>query len=468
MTFRIARKEFTDMLRDGRFRVLGGLVLTIAALALVAGWRHYTEVERQHVQAQQATRRQWLSQGPRNPHSAAHYGVYAFKPRTRLSLVDTGVDPYVGVAAWLEAHKQNEFKYRPAQDRTTVERFGELTAAQALLVLMPLFIVLVTFSAFTAEREQGTLRSLLSIGVSARELAAGKALGVSAALAVVLVPAAVLAVAGLALTAGEGSALADLPRAALLGACYLGYFAVFLALSLGVSSRVSSSRVALIVLLSFWVVNSLVAARAVADIAAALHPAPSAIEFQRSMQADLNNQAEVQQRLAARRQALLAEYKATSMDAVPINFRGISLEEGERHGNEVFDRHYGQLYDTYAAQDQTASLFGLVAPLLPMRALSMAFAGTDVAHHRAFANAAEDYRRHIQETLNHDIAVNSRDGAVYEAGAELWAQVPEFRYEAPAAVAVAAAHGRDFLVLGGWLALGLAFLASASRQLRVD
>lgn len=145
MTFRIARKEFTDMLRDGRFRVLGGLVLAIAALALVAGWRHYTEVERQHVQAQQATRRQWLSQGPRNPHSAAHYGVYAFKPRTRLSLVDTGVDPYVGVAAWLEAHKQNEFKYRPAQDRTTVERFGELTAAQALLVLMPLFIVLVTF-----------------------------------------------------------------------------------------------------------------------------------------------------------------------------------------------------------------------------------------------------------------------------------------------------------------------------------
>lgn len=468
MTFRIARKEFTDMLRDGRFRVLGGLVLAIAALALVAGWRHYTEVERQHVQAQQATRRQWLSQGPRNPHSAAHYGVYAFKPRTRLSLVDTGVDPYVGVAAWLEAHKQNEFKYRPAQDRTTVERFGELTAAQALLVLMPLFIVLVTFSAFTAEREQGTLRSLLSIGVSARALAVGKALGVAAALAVVLVPAAVLAVAGLALTAGEGSALADLPRAVLLGTCYLLYFAVFLAVSLGVSARARSSRVALVILLSFWVINSLVAARAVADLAAALHPAPSAIEFQRAMQADLNDQADLQQRLSARRQALLAEYKATSMDAVPINFRGISLEEGERHGNEVFDRHYGRLYDTYAAQDDTASRFGLFAPLLPMRALSMAFAGTDVAHHRAFANAAEAYRRRIQETLNHDIAVNSRDGVVYEAGVELWAQVPEFRYEAPTAMAVALAHRFDVLMLGGWLALGVALLASASRRLQVD
>ena len=102
--------------------------------------------------------------------------------RAASSLVDTGIDPYVGVAAWLEAHKQNEFKYRPAQDRTAVQRFGELTAAEVLQVLLPLFIVLMTFSAFSGEREQGTLRQLLSLGVRPRELLAGKALGVAAAL----------------------------------------------------------------------------------------------------------------------------------------------------------------------------------------------------------------------------------------------------------------------------------------------
>jgi ABC-2 type transport system permease protein len=76
-------------------------------------------------------------------------------------------------AAWLEAHKQKELKYRPAQDRTAVQRFGELTAAEGFLVLLPLFIVLVTFGAFAAEREQGTLRQLLSLGVSRRDLAWG-------------------------------------------------------------------------------------------------------------------------------------------------------------------------------------------------------------------------------------------------------------------------------------------------------
>ena len=72
---------------------------------------------------------QWLGQTKKNPHSAAHYGVYAFKPKSPLAIVDTGIDPYMGVAVWLEAHKQNEFKYRPAQDRTAVGRFGEMTAA---------------------------------------------------------------------------------------------------------------------------------------------------------------------------------------------------------------------------------------------------------------------------------------------------------------------------------------------------
>ncbi|MGC4083522.1 MAG: hypothetical protein QM736_15780 [Vicinamibacterales bacterium] len=113
MVGRIARKEFTEYVRDGRFRVLGALVLAVAVAALAAGWRQYSDVQRQHAKAQAATRAQWLQQGNKNPHSAAHYGVYAFKPKSRLALFDTGVDSYVGVAAWLEAHKQNEFKSPP-------------------------------------------------------------------------------------------------------------------------------------------------------------------------------------------------------------------------------------------------------------------------------------------------------------------------------------------------------------------
>ena len=43
--------------------------------------------------------------------------------------------------------------------------------------------------------------------------------------------------------------------------------------------------------------NSLVATRAVADLAAWWHPTPSAVEFQRAMEADLGNQREMEERL---------------------------------------------------------------------------------------------------------------------------------------------------------------------------
>jgi hypothetical protein len=118
MVWTIARKELTEMFRDGRFVAAAAIVLVLLLAAVGAGWKHYSDVHAQHSRAQQETREQWLDQGEKNPHSAAHYGVYAFKPKTHLSMIDTGVDPYTGVAVWLEAHYQNQFLHRPAQDAT--------------------------------------------------------------------------------------------------------------------------------------------------------------------------------------------------------------------------------------------------------------------------------------------------------------------------------------------------------------
>jgi hypothetical protein len=38
---------------------------------------------------------------------------------------------------------------------------------------------------------------------------------------------------------------------------------------------------------------------------------------------------------------------------------------------QVFDRHYGRLFEIYDRQNHAYQLGGVVAPLLPMRALSM-------------------------------------------------------------------------------------------------
>jgi ABC-2 type transport system permease protein len=464
MIQRIARKEVTEMLRDGRFRVLSVAVLAISLLSLAVGWKHYVDVARQHEAAQEATRTQWLSQPKKNPHSAAHYGVYAFKPKSPLAIVDTGIDPYMGVAVWLEAHKQNEFKYRPAADRTAVQRFGEMTGAETLQVLVPLFIVLMTFSAFAGEREQGTLRQLLSLGVSPRELALGKAAGIAMALALILVPAAILGVVALALTSNTGAIATAPARAALLVVFYLIYFATFVAVSLGVSARARSSRLALIVLLTFWFANSLLASRLISDLASWLHPTPSAVEFQKAMEADLNDQKEMQERLERRKAELLRQHGVDTVEALPVAFSGISLQEGEEHGNEVFDHHYGRLFDTYDRQNTVYQLGGIAAPMLAMRSVSMGLAGTDFTQHRHFVTAAETYRRLIQRTMNGDIAANQKRGGVYLAGRELWEKVPDFEYTAPAASWVLGNVRWSVVILGVWLVAAVLWMV---RPLRV-
>ena len=64
--------------------------------------------------AQAEDARVWVSQGALNPHSAAHFGRYLFKPVGPLAFVDEGINPYAGSSVYLEAHVQTPARARPA------------------------------------------------------------------------------------------------------------------------------------------------------------------------------------------------------------------------------------------------------------------------------------------------------------------------------------------------------------------
>jgi ABC-2 type transport system permease protein len=441
--------------------------------SLLLGWQHYRSVSSQHEAARRATRDQWLNQGSKNPHSAAHYGVYAFKPKTTLSFLDPGVDPWVGVAAWLEAHKQNEFRYRPAQDSTALQRFGELTGATVLQVLIPLTIVMLTFPAFAAEREQGTLRQLLSLGVKRSHLAAGKAFGVAAALGVLLVPATALGVVALSLASENAMLPASAPRMAAMGASYLLYFAGFVALSLAVSAWARSSQLALVTLLAFWILNSLIAPRAAADIAKAIFPTPSSFEFSHRIELALRDHTDELSARNARaerlKQELFRKYNVSRVEDLPLDFGGLALQAGEEHGNEVFDRFYSGLWDIFGKQERVHHAASLVAPLLAVRSLSMALAGTDFAQHAHFARAAEEYRRMIQREMNLDIAYNAKTASgPYLRGRELWEKIPDFEYQSPGVAWVLKRQQLPLLLLLVWTAAAIALAWAAAVRLRLE
>lgn len=461
----VARKEMRELARDGRLRLAAAAVLVLLAAALATGWRAWRDASALRESAARATRAAWLAQSPKNPHSAAHYGVYAFKPEPALSFVDRGVSSYAGALTFLEAHRQNDFKYRPAQDAAAAARFGEWTAAAVLQVLVPLLIVVLGFGAFAGERERGTLRPLLALGVSPARLALGKALGM------LLGPAALLGAGALVLSgAAAGGAGADLAwRACALALAYGVYFAAWTALTLAASAAARATRPALVALLGVWAVQVLLVPRLAADVARAARPAPTAFAFNARVERELAAEpggGTAAAREARFRDSVLRAYGATSVDALPINFRGLTLAAGERHGNAVFDAAYGDLAATYAAQDRVRAALAWGAPVLAVRELSMALAGTDAAQFRDFQQAAERYRRALVGRMNDALVTigRARDGTAADGDARLWATVPEFRYEAPGVGRVLAGAWPDLAALGAWLVAGVVALGLAVRR----
>ena len=150
----IVKKEVLNALRDIRLQASGGILILLMLTAILVGRQGQKQIQAQREIAQTKMYEKWINQGEKHPHSAAHFGQFAFKPTPVLSFLDIGLDNYTGISVFLEAHKQNEILFSAAEDSNGMTRFGELTAALILQVLLPLLIIFLTFNIFSKEREE--------------------------------------------------------------------------------------------------------------------------------------------------------------------------------------------------------------------------------------------------------------------------------------------------------------------------
>lgn len=474
MIFKIARKEFTEMRRDKRFRWSALIVLLLLFTALALGWKNYSIAKAEQTKAETESRESWENQGERNPHSAAHFGVYAFRPVMPLSLIDSGLDNFTGTNIWVEAHYQNPQRGRPIEDATALQRFGELTAAGVLQLLLPLVIIFLAFDAFAGERMSGSLRQVLSLGVSRSNLVLGKTLGLAAALFTLLIPAVAIGFFALAFGTDDFSPASNLPRFLVLCLAYLLYFGVFAGIALAVSARAESPRTALIILLGFWIFGCLIAPRIANDLAEKIYPTTSAESFWAGVDKDLKQGIDghnpANNRTEELKQKLLAEYNVAKVEDLPVNFNGIALNAGEDYGNQVFDKHWNEIWKTYYAQENVQKIAGIAAPFLSVRSVSQAFAGTDLAANEHFTSSVERYRRDFNRFLNLNFAENSatKDGYDYAVNRSVWQQSPRFEYAAPDTMWILSRQIFNLVVLFAWCLGAFALAIFAANRMRVS
>ena len=474
----IARKEFSEIVRDGRFKWTAAIMVLLLLTAMLAGFQKYSTLMRIQAAAQGNSNEQWLQQGDKNPHSAAHYGNYAFKPAGPLAFFDNGINNYAGTAVFMEAHKQNFAIGRPATDQSAIARFGDLTGAMILQLLLPLLIIFLGFTAFSGERESGTLRQVMSMGVTNRQLLWGKALGVGAAVLIVVVPCILIGTIALSMSDLQAAAEGMGTRISLMTFAYLMYAGIFLFLTLAVSAWTKHARTTLMVLVGFWAFTGFLAPKAASEISKAVHPTPAFGKWMSDMRGhQLRGIDGVPPfvKFNAYTKELFEQYNVDNVKDLPVYFVAVRLQKLEEYDYPVFDLHYKTVRDSYADQRRLQDKLGITAPTLPLRSLSMGMAGTDLIQHVKFMTDAETFRRNMVVKMNDylskaAVSLNATFSSsnYMKADEEVFAIVPPFEFEPPALNETLNEHRSNFALLALWLAAAIALAIVAVNRMSLE
>lgn len=465
MIFTILRKELVEVARDRRFVGLCAVLFVLSLAASIDGWNRIQADSAAREQAVQADREIWHNQGDNNPHGAAHFARYAFRALPVLAAFDPGVFDHAGAAFWMEAHTQNPTTLRRAEDVAVSVPFASLSPAWIIQVIATLAIAVLMFPAVAGEREQGTLRALSGTGVSARLFAVGKA---GAALVVVAALCGLSFITALAPAVAQGGF--ELPPAR-LGLMLLGYtlaLVAFAQMMLLLSALCASLAQAFASAALVWFVLALAWPALASQLALTVYPDEDEQALKNAIQLQANTPFWAgdakEPAVAALEAKVLADYGAETFDELGFDREALVLQAHEEFANTVYDRLYGELEATHAAQDTVLRYASLLSPVLALQRLSAGLAGTDLLAQQRFADQAEQHRRKIIEALNRDMMENAGDaGFRYAADRRLWERTPDFVPQPPSLAEVMRHYSLEWMVVLLWLlaASRLALRASA-------
>ncbi|MEN7529058.1 DUF3526 domain-containing protein [Cupriavidus sp. DL-D2] len=465
----IVVKEMRAQWREGRMPMLWLLGVGLIGLILLVSVQRWERLQQEIAQVEAATRQQWDEQGANHPHRAAHFGLYAFRPTSTLSIIEPGLSDYFGQALWLEPHRRNVGRFEPAQDALPSIRFGDVSAGFLLATLLPLLVIALTYDIIGAERQSGTLRMLYANGMRRRAWIAGKIAMPMLCLASLVT----MAMAAALWLTGSSGTRADLARTLTMGAAYLAYAMVLVGIGVAVSIRVSASRAALLVLLAFWLVTTVAIPAVAAGVAARVAPLPTAQSFwsaiERDYQQGLPGDGDLATRGLRYDKALLTRYGVSRLDDLPVGAAAMRRLARDAYADRVHTLHFDALWKRYQRHEDMMRMAALFSPALAVRNLAMKMAGTDLSHQRHYDDAAEHYRRVVNRTIDEWDVAHSRgmpsSDARY-ADAALWRAIPPFTYTSPSAAFAWRSALPEIAMLAAWGVMVTLGLVWSMRRMR--
>jgi ABC-2 type transport system permease protein len=378
----------------------------------------------------------WENSPDKHPHRMAHYGFIAFRPKSSLSVFDYGMESYTGNAIFLEAHRQNSTNFSEASMSNSLLRFGEISIAMVLQILLPLFIFFIGFDAIARDRENGTLKVLIAQGVSWKQLLVGKIAGITSVAAFIFIPAMLFAATLNFIY--SGSSWLNLFFIFLL---YAVSIIIYSSIAVFISAICKTSKFSLVSLIGLWLLLFVVLPRGSQAIGSSICPIPSKLAFESAIEEDIlkkgdshNPDDAFYKRL---KDSVLKANNATSVEQLNFNYSGFQMKQGERISAEIYNHHLQQLNHIYKQQNSILNATAFINPYIGVKQLSMALCNTDFDTYTCFQQQAEDYRYALAQEMNElqiNLIPNKKlpDTAKgYTIDKKHWAAFKDFSYRQP-------------------------------------
>jgi len=446
---------------------LGFIIILIGSILL--GHLQTKEETERFTQAKNELRADWENIDAMNPHSAAHYGTYVFKPANLLSSLDEGVNSTTGNVLRVEGHVQNEIVHSEASQMQTVSKFGKLKSSLLLQYIIPILLIFLAFNSINNEKQSGRLKLLVLQGARPVPLVFAKTLSIWLFGITLLV----LTIFAYAVFNTEALNFEILSRTGLFFLAYALYYFIITGLSVFFSARWQNSSVALTSMLGIWIIWTIFLPNILMSSVEKWHELPSRNEFKAEMKEDrskgIDGHNPADERGKQLEQLTIKEYGVDSLSQLPINFDGLRMQADEEYGNQVWDKHFGNLREVLNQQKQKYQLGGIFNPFISLQNASMGFAGNDNLHHQEFLVDVESYRRDFIKMLNDEHAYGgSKTGDWgWKANNDFFKSVPDFKYNPTALASVFPHYSIDLLLLSIWTIVVVGLMVIGTRKMQI-
>ncbi|WP_137681710.1 ABC transporter permease [Aurantiacibacter suaedae] len=461
----IAREEWRVLARNRAGLIASALLVLLILVANFTSLERRSAIEADRERYQASVDESFDAQPDRHPHRMVHYGQFVFRPLAPLAFFDAGVDSFTGNTVFLEGHRQNSANFAEARQSSLLLRFGQLTPAFVLQTLAPLLLIFLAFASVGREKERATLKLMLAQGVSGRSVIAGKLIGHAAiALAVGLPAFAVLLVFAAAGAAEWGSV-------ALMILGYAAWLLLWAVLGVVVSALAGRPRDALAILIGLWMVIVILLPRALPEAASAQSELATKIETEIALHRDLlkigDSHDPDDPYFNDFKEEVLAKYGVDTVEELPVQYAGLVSIEGERLTTQIYADAANRQIASESEQNAFVHAFSVVSPLIAIRQLSMALAGSDLSAHYDFLDQAETFRYDFVQRLNRMQAelLPGIEGDDPRISAAYWQDIPRFAYDPTDPFARSQNLVWPFAVLLGWLGALAALALIAARRI---